>query len=218
MMAEGTALFREKKYAEAVEKFDTASWRWPDSSLEEDAMYFLGESYYFDEQYGKVQDAYDELLKKHANTRYLDTVMWRLFAIGLYWEKLDAADPHWTTTPNFSDKKRPWFDTWGNAIAAYESIHLHDPRGPLADMPSWRSRTCTSAPATTTRPAPHYDIIRKDYPKSKYQVQAHLLGLQSKLRSYQGPAYDPTPLKDAGEIADQTLKQFHGRLVRKRRT
>ena len=34
----------------------------------------------------------------------------------------------------FHDKTRPWFDTWGNAIAAYESIHMHDPRGPLADI------------------------------------------------------------------------------------
>ncbi len=79
---EGEALFRAKKYAEAAPKFYTASWRWPDSTLEEDALFLEGECYFFDDQYGKAQDAYDALLKAHGNTRYLDTVMWRLFAIG----------------------------------------------------------------------------------------------------------------------------------------
>ena len=212
MMSEGSALFRQKKYAEAVDKLYIASWRWPDSPLEEDAMFLMGESYFFDDQYGKAQDAYDELLKKHTNTRYLDTIVWRLFAIGRYWEQLDAVDPHWTTTPNFSDKKRPWFDTWGNAIAAYEAIHMHDPRGPLADHSEMAIANMYFRAGYYEDAAPHYDIVRKDYPKSKYQLQAHLLGLQSKLRLYQGPAYDPAPLKEAGEIADQTLKQFHGRL------
>ncbi len=206
------ALFREKKYAEAAPMFYIASWRWPDTTLEEDAMFLLGECYYFDDQYGKAQDAYDNLLKKHGNTRYLDTVTWRLFAIARYWELFEAQQPHWPLTPNFKDKTRPWFDSWGNAIAAYDSIHMHDPRGPLADVAEMAVANMYFREGFYEDATFHYDIIRKDYPKSRYQIQAHILGLQSKMRSYQGPNYNGQPLKDAGEIADQTLRQFRGRL------
>jgi outer membrane protein assembly factor BamD (BamD/ComL family) len=209
---EAEELFRAKKYAEAAPKFYIASWRWPDSTLEEDALFLEGECYYFDDQYGKAEDAYDELLKTHGNTRYLDTVMWRLYALAVYWEKLDAVEPHWPVTPNFNDKTRPRFDSWGNAIGAYESIHLHDPRGPLADSAVMAIANMNFRAGRYEEAAHYYDIIRKDYAKSKYQLQAHLLGLQSKMRMYQGPLYDGQPLKDATEIADQTLRQFRGRL------
>jgi outer membrane protein assembly factor BamD (BamD/ComL family) len=209
---EGEALFREKKYAEAAPKFYTASWRWPDSTLEENALFLEGECYFFDDQYGKAEDAYDALLKAHGNTRYLDTVMWRLFAIARYWEQMDALQPHWAVTANFNDKTRPWFDTWGNAIGAYESIHLHDPRGPLADSAVMAMANMYFRAGQYEDAAFRYDILRKDYPKSKYQLKAHLLGLESKMRMYQGPIYDVQALKDAAEIADQTLRQFRGRL------
>jgi len=209
---QGEALFHEKNYAEAAAKFETASWRWPDSKLEEDALFLLGESYFFDDQYGKAQDAYDTLLKQHTNTRYLDTVMWREFGIAHYWEQLDTAHPQWPMTPNFNDKARPWFDTWGNAVAAYETIHLHDPTGPLADSAVMAAANMRFRAGEYEEAAYNYDIIRKDYPKSKYQMQAHLLGLQSKMRIYQGPLYDARALKDASEIAEQTHTQFRGRL------
>ena len=209
---EGEALFLAKKYAEAAPKFHTASWRWPDSTLEENALFLEGECYFFDAQYGKAEDAYDALLKQHGNTRYIDTVIWRLFAMARYWEQLDAVQPHWAVTPNFNDKTRPWFDSWGNAIGAYESIHLHDPRGPLADSAVMAMANMYFRAGQYEDAAFHYDILRKDYPKSKYQLRAHLLGLESKMRMYQGPLYDVQPLKDADEIAAQTLKQFRGRL------
>ena len=209
---EGQALFRAKKYVEAAPKFYIASWRWPETELEEHAQFLMGESYFFDDQYGKAQDAYDALLKSHSNTRYLDTVMVREFAIARYWEQLDQANPHWPVTPNFSDKQQPWFDTWGNAITAYEQIRLHDPTGPLADSAVMASANMYFRAGRYEEAANDYDVLRKNYPKSKFQVQAHILGLQSKMKCYQGPAYDARPLKDATEIANQTLSQFRGKL------
>ena len=41
-MQEGKALFRDKKYKEAAAKFATAADRWPDSPLEEDALFLQG--------------------------------------------------------------------------------------------------------------------------------------------------------------------------------
>jgi outer membrane protein assembly factor BamD (BamD/ComL family) len=56
--------------------------------------------------------------------------------------------------------------------------------------------------------AQHYDTLRKEYPNSEFQVPAHLLGLQAKLRTYQGGLYDGAPLEEADQIARQALTQF----------
>ena len=87
-MQEGQTLFREKKYTEAAAKFATTADRWPDSPLEEDALFLKGESEFFADQYSKAHDTYGGLLKKYVNTRHLDTVAAREFAIGRYWEQV----------------------------------------------------------------------------------------------------------------------------------
>jgi len=209
---EGAALMREKKYADAADKFYTASWRWPDSALEEDAMFMLGECYFFQDRYSKAHDAFGNLLKKHENTRYLDTVMKREFAIGRYWDELDVKQSQWPTTPNVTDKTRPVFDTFGNALAAYDSVRLHDPTGPLADLAVMAVANAHFRKGHFEDAAYHYDLIRKDYPKSRFQKQAHILGLQAAERIYQGPMYDKAPLDRSKEIAKQTLTQFRGQL------
>jgi TolA-binding protein len=209
---EGLALMRERKFDEAAAKFYIASWRWPDSTLEEDSLFLMGECYFFADRYGKACDAYINLLKKRENTRYLDTVTSRQFAIGRYWDQMDLKAHHWPVTPNFSDKTLPWFDTGGNALGAYDQVRLHDPTGPLADGAVMASGNYHFRNHEWEEAAESYDQLRKDYPKSQFQKDAHILGLQSVLRVYQGPSYDVAPLKRAQEIADQTLKQFHGRL------
>jgi TolA-binding protein len=206
------ALFREKKYAEAAPKFYTASWRWPDSVLEEDALFLLGECYFFADQYSKAHDAYANLLKKHENTRYLDTVMTREFAIGRFWEQLDVKSSHWPTTPNLTDKTRPLFDTFGNALAAYEAVRLHDPTGPLAADAVMATANAYFRKGRWEDAAYHYDILRKDYPKSQFQQQAYVLGAQARWRIYQGKYYDAGPLNDTSDIVNQALTQFRGRL------
>jgi outer membrane protein assembly factor BamD (BamD/ComL family) len=206
------ALFNEKKYDEAAKEFYTASWRWPDSTMEEDAMFLEGESYFFLDQYGSAQDSYVNLLKKHDNTRYLDTVVARLFAIATYWEQLDLKTHHWPVTPNVTDKTQPWFDTFGNALACYGAVWLHDPTGPYADAALFRVANAHFRRGEWEDAAEHYDMLRKNHPKSKYQKDAHLLELQAKMRIYQGAKYSIVPLNDAQEIADQTLKQFAGQL------
>ena len=85
-------------------------------------MFLEGESYFFADHYGAAQDSYVNLLKKHDNTRYLDTVVARLFAIATYWEQLDLESHHWPVTPNATDKTQPWFDTFGNALACYAAV------------------------------------------------------------------------------------------------
>jgi len=212
LLEEGKRLQQQKQYAAAAGRFQSAAKRWPDSILEEDALFLLGESYFFDDRYPKAQDAYENLLKKYSNSRYLDTVGKRLFAIGQYWEKLHKADPHWPMTPNVTNKERPTFDTFGNALKAYETIRLNDPTGPLADDSIMATANAYFNKGRFEDAAFHYDILRKEYPKSEHQAKAHLLGMQAKLQVYQGARYDRTPLNEADEIADQALSQFSSEL------
>ena len=152
------------------------------------------------------------MLKKHDNTRYLDTVIAHLFLIATYWEQLDLKWHHWPMTPNATDKTQPWFDTFGNALAAYQAVWLHDPTGPLADAALFRVANAHFRREEWEDAAENYDMLRKNHPKSKYQKDAHLLELQAKLRIYQGPKYSVVALNDAEEIAKQTLTQFRNQL------
>jgi outer membrane protein assembly factor BamD (BamD/ComL family) len=207
-LEEGRALFQQKNYGEAIGKFKTAADRWPDTALEEDAMFLLGESYYFSDQYPRAKDTYDELLKKHDNTRYLDTVMAREYAIGLYWQQLYQKDHLWPVVPNVTDKSRPLFDTFGYSIKSYEQIRMHDPTGPLADDSIWATANAYFVAGMYEDAAYNYDLLRKEYPTSEFQAKAHLLDLQAKLHVYQGKDYDAVPLKEADDIARQSLTQF----------
>ncbi len=213
---EGQQLFDGKQYDEAAKKFSTAADRWPDSPLEEDALFMLAECLFFSDQYSKAEDAYEKLLKKYQYSRYVDKAVARQFAIGRYWEQHHLAEPHWPITPNFTDKTRPLFDTGGYALKCYEHVRLNDPTGPLADDSPMASGTAHYNDGRFEEAAFEYDLLRKEYPKSEHAMNASLLCLDAKQRIYQGPLYDGTPLRDAGEVADQTLTRFGPALGEKR--
>ncbi len=211
-LEEGRALFAAEKYAEAAEPLGEAAKRWPDSSLAEEALFLQAESLFFTDQYPKAQDTYGKLLSDYKNSRHLDTVTRRLFAIGQYWEDLHRREPHWPITPNFTDKSRPRFDTFGRALRAFETIRLEDPTGPLADDSIMAIATAYFHRNQYEDAAIFFDILRTEYPDSEHQSKAHVLCLESKMRSYQGSHYDVTPLNQAEEVAEQTLTQFRREL------
>ena len=215
-MKEGQDLFRDKKYKEAGLKFATAADRWPDTPLEEDALFMQGESEFFSDQYPKAHDTYGGLLKKYTNTRHLDVVVRREFAMGIYWEQLYDANPTWPVTPNLSDNSRPMFDAFGYAIQAYERVRMYDPTGPLAATSLLALGNAYFRHNQFENAAYNYDQLMKEYPNSEHQLKAHLLGLQSKMRLYQGTLYPGVPLNDAKKIADRTLKQFGDKLGKER--
>jgi outer membrane protein assembly factor BamD (BamD/ComL family) len=51
-------------------------------------------------------------------------------------------------------------------------------------------------------------MLRESYPQSEHQPAAHLLSLRSKMRKYQGAAYDGKPLNEAKELIEQINTQF----------
>jgi outer membrane protein assembly factor BamD (BamD/ComL family) len=209
---EGRALYRHKEYHNAAKKFKRAARRWPDSLLEERALFYQAEAHFLADEYSEAHDTIGQLLKKYENSRHLDLAVDRLFRIGCYWEQKSNVEKHWPVTPNFTDSTQPRFDTFGHALKSYEMVALHDPTGPLAD-----DSLMTMANAYFNRnrfedAAMYYDRIREDYPRSEFQIKAHLLGMKSNEEMYQGAIYDGTPLKEADQVAEQALRQFGRRL------
>jgi TolA-binding protein len=210
--AEGDRLFREKSYRAAATKFEEAVKRGPHSPIEQDAMFMLAESYFFDDRYIKARDSYDALVKEHPNTRYLDTVVDREWKIARYWEEKAKYNTDLPATPNAWDKTRPWFDTLGHAIKTYDNIRLNDPTGPRADDAIMATANIYFERGRFEDADYHYTLLRSEYPQSELQYEAHLLGLQAKLRKYQGEDYDGTPLEESKTLVKQLRMQFADRL------
>jgi outer membrane protein assembly factor BamD (BamD/ComL family) len=209
---EGQEFYRQGRFEEAAERFERGAKRAPESPLQEDCLFMLGESQFFSDRYPSAHDSYNELLTKYDHTRHLDKAVARQFSIGRYWEQLDAAEPAGALGFQLTDSTRPRFDAWGYALKAYESVLHHDPTGPLADKAVMATANAYFRKGRFEEAAYHYDLLRREYPKSEYQLNAHLDGMKSKLNMYQGPEYDGAPLKEAAKIADDTLVLFASEL------
>ncbi|MBU6275242.1 MAG: tetratricopeptide repeat protein [Planctomycetes bacterium] len=213
-LAEGDALYRERRYDEAIAKYKVAVDRWPDSTVEEDALWQLAECWFFTDRYPKAEDGYDELVKKYANSRYLDRVAQRQFVIGQYWIAVDRKQHLPLLVPNLADRSRPLFDTKGRALKAFEHVRLNDPRGILADDSIMAAANAHFLDRQWIDADYFYGLLRTEYPDSDFLLEAHLLGIQAKLRAYQGAGYEGGVLDEAEFLADQTLVQFPDQLTK----
>ena len=204
--------YRRQAYSEAEKHCKQAISRWPDSKIEQDAMFLRAESQFFRDQYPEALEQYEALLKDYPNTQHLDKVIQRQFSIAHYWEKQHQKNQNWATTPNLLDETRPLFDTLGNSLKAYENIRINDPTGPLADDAIMATANSHFLRGRYNDADYYYELVRREYPRSEHQFEAHLLGLQCKLRKYQGPDYDGTPLLEAKKLIKQLKTQFAGKM------
>lgn len=208
----GLTAFNIGDYSVAADEFAIAADRGRFAQFQQDAMFMLAESYYFDDRYIKARDSYDALVAKYPNTRYLDALVEREWNIARYWEKYEDYSPDWAMTANAIDKTRPWFDTIGHAVKTYDNIRLNDPTGPRADDAIMATANIYFRRGRFEEADYHYTLLRREYPRSEMQFEAHILGLQAKLRKYQGPDYDGAPVEEAEKLVKQIRRQFAGRL------
>jgi TolA-binding protein len=219
-MEKGRELMLQEKFGSAADQFGHAASRWPDSVLEEDALFFQGECYFFSDRYTKAMECYHGLIKKYQGTQHMDTATRRLFAIGRYWEM--HADQG-ASFVNVADKTRPTFDIFGKAKKAYEAIYLNDPLGPLADdsvmaiANAYFRRGKTRGDSDFSEAAFYYEYLRKNYPNSEHVIKAAKREIQSRHLKYSGPEYDATPLEETQELAERTMYQFGSELGEDRR-
>lgn len=204
--AEGSQ--RDALFTAAADKYRLAAIRWPDSALEQDALFMAGESFFFADRLTKANEFYEKLIKKHPNSRHLDAVEARRFTIAQYWLELNKVKPLWAVQYNYSDKTRPGFDTQGSAIRVLDKIRVEDPTGKLADDATLAAGNAHFIAGNYMDAAEFYDDLRRTFPASEHQFRAHFLGLKAKLLSYQGEHYDGAALDDAEKLITQIRRQF----------
>ena len=205
---QGDAAGSREKFVAAAEEYWSASKLWPDSSLHEDAMFWAGEGYFFADRYPQATKAYSALIKKYPSTRHLDTVTARQFGLADYWLDLHDTNPDWPVTPNLTDRRRPRFDTFGNALKVFDRIRFDDPTGRLSDDATMAAANANFAAGKYARADTLYADLRDSFPDSEHQFNAHLLGLKCKMLCYEGPDYDGTVLNEAEDLVKRMFRLF----------
>jgi len=195
-------------FLQAADTFDKAALRWPNSALEQDAQFMAGESLFFADNYTRANRRFEQLIKTYPNTRHLDTVGVRRFAIAKYWMDAHRVRPDGLFSYNFFDAKRPKRDADGEAIRIFDKLRLDDPTGRLADDATVAAGTAYFEKGKFIDSSEFFEDLIRTFPSSEFQFTAHLLALKSKLESYQGKAYDAGPLDSAEELLKRIRKQF----------
>jgi len=233
--------FERRDYDEAIKLSKKAAKKFKETSLGEEAQFYLAESYFAQGEFGKAQDGYDQLFQDYPSTRYVEPATRRLFAIARTWLEItepmaknairqvsdkkvteDATparrsnDPtvRVPILPNFHDKSRPWFDTQGNALKCLKSIWMNDPTGPLADDALMLTATHYQRKQNFVEADRYFEILRDEYPDSPHLEDAFVLGAHVKQMSYQGPYYEGRELKGAQKLKEQSLHLFPASLER----
>ncbi len=199
---------RTRLFLSAAEYFGHAAERWPGSTLEHDALFHVGECYFFADHYVEANEAYETVIAKFRNSRYIDTIDVRRFALAQYWLDWQRSKGEAFYEVNVLDNKRPWRDTKGHALRLYDRIRLDDPTGKLADDATMAAGNAYFLAGDFIKADMFYSDLRRTYPSSEHQFKAHFLGMQAKLQAYQGEDYSVTPLEDAGKLIEQIRRQF----------
>ncbi len=198
---------RASQFEKAAKDYAAASKRCAGTSLAEDCLMMSAESYFFADLYPKAVERYSELIKKHPNTRYLDLVDQRRFAIARYWLALKKQDSSMEVV-NLTNSERPATDTFSYAVKLLDRIRFDNPTGKLADDATMAAATANFEQGKFAEADVLFTDIRENFPQSEFQFQAHLLGLKCKQELYEGPDYDGGMLVEGEKIINQMVQYF----------
>lgn len=216
---EGENLFRSASQAEpgaqrrqlfrrAAAQFERASEAWPESEVDQDALFMAAESYFFADDYPESNELFEQLAKDYPNNRHTDLLNARRFRIAQYWLSVMDGKKEGLLSFNLIDSERPLRDTRGNALRIYDKIRLDDPRGKLADDATMAAANAHFQAGKYYMADEYYKDLRTAFPNSEHQFMAHYLAIQAKFRSYRGPEYSGAVLDDAAELVKQVWRQF----------
>ena len=85
---------------------------------------------------------------------------------------------------------------------------MDDPTGQLADDAAMSLAKAFLKANMNYEAADTLEDLRKNYPGSEHQFDAHMLELEAQLANYQGPSYDDQPLVKADEILKSIIRTF----------
>ena len=202
--ADPSANLHQATFAEAANQFRLAAAAWPGSAVEEDALYFQGESYFFADRYVQSNRAFEKLINDYAGTKHMDLAENRRYAIALYWLQLSETD----SSISLDDPKRPKTGLANEARRVLHQIRMDDPTGQLADDAAMSLAKAFLKADMSYEAADTLEDLRRNYPGSEHQFDAHMLELEAQLANYQGPSYDDQPLVKADEILKSIVRTF----------
>ncbi len=197
-----------KLFVKAAKEFQVAGAKWKDSALEQDALFMAAECYFFAHQYVKANRAYEQLVSRYPGTQHMDLVQGRRFNIAKYWLDLNRDKAFWEKGINLTDEMRPLVDMSGHAKRVLNNIRLDDPTGRVADDATMLLANAHFESKKYEEAADTYEDLRRTYPGSKHQFQAHLLELKARMLSYRGASYDGTQIIKADKIMNALVTQF----------
>ena len=202
--ADPSANLHQATFTRAANQFRLAGAAWPGSAVEEDALYFEGESYFFADRYVQSSRAFEKLISEYAGTKHMDLAENRRYAIALYWLQLSETD----SSISLNDPKRPKAGLADEARRVLHQIRMDDPTGQLADDAAMSLAKAFLKADMNFEAADTLEDLRRNYPGSEHQFDAHMLELEAQLANYQGPSYDDQPLVKADEILKSIVKTF----------
>ncbi len=191
-------------FTDAANHFRLAAAAWRGSAVEEDALYFEGESYFFADRYVQANRAFEKLVNEYAGTKHMDMAENRRYAIALYWLQLSETD----SLISIDDPKRPKTGLAKEARRVLHQIRMDDPTGQLADDAAMSLAKAFLKADMTYEAADTLEDLRRNYPGSEHQFDAHMLELEAQLSNYQGASYDDQPLVKADKILKSIVRTF----------
>ncbi len=194
----------QEYFMDAANEFRVAAASWPDSELEENALFFEGESYFFADRYVQANRAYEKLIANYSGSRHLDQAELRRYSVAVYW--LEVADN--TSVPSFTDPKRPKTNVAAEARRVLHRIRIDDPSGKLAGDATLALGKAFMKANRFYEAADTFEDLRNNYPGSKHLFTAYMLELEARLNGYQGKDYDDTPLRKADDLMKQIVRLF----------
>lgn len=195
-------------FLDAISDLETAAERWPDSSIEEEAMFMVAECYFFGNNFNKAEDRYEALLKLYPSTSFLDKVQSHRFSIAKYWIEVGESQNKTIPTVNMTDKKLPTVSPAAAGRRVLDKIRLDDPTGKLADDATMALGRSLFNDRYYFQSAETFSDLRNNYPGSTHQFAAHLMEFEARLAMYDGKHYDGASLKKAEELLRILLKRF----------
>ncbi|HIA18886.1 MAG TPA: tetratricopeptide repeat protein, partial [Planctomycetaceae bacterium] len=195
-------------YLQAAKIYDLAAYRWPDSALQEDALFMAAESYFFGERYPEADERYERVIKDYPKTRYLDTIQRRRFSIARYWLQVNQRDHQQFYEFNVSDASLPWRDQFNYALRILDQIRLDDPTGDVADDATLLGADACREIGRYQMADNLYTDLIKTFPSSEHQFRAHLMGVETKVQMYRGPHYGGGALLEGEKLLTQLQRQF----------
>ncbi|QDU97066.1 tetratricopeptide repeat protein [Lignipirellula cremea] len=196
------------EFVKAGNAYFSAAERWPDSALEQDALFMAGESYFFADHYYDANAQYEMVIEKYPNSKHLDTIESRRFKIAQFWLQYNEKRPQPFYTFNFTDETRPTRDMFGSSIRLYDKIRIDDPTGKLADDATLAAGVASLESGDFYKADSYFTDLRDAFPRSEHQFMAHYLGVQAKIKTYDGPAYAGDCLAEAAKLVQRMKTQF----------